>query len=99
VASNRSMTRTRNPTIAPSSGVGDSFTPVHPRATVRRSTSLIKPLTAQIERSRRLHHVRLLNEVRYVAQNGQHLDGLTRTGIGPTGMGYDVPHAHERAPD
>src|SRR5215468_12758606 len=31
-----------------------------------------------------------INEVCYVAQDGQHLDALTRTGIRPTGVGYEV---------
>jgi hypothetical protein len=46
--------------------------------------------------SLRLHHVGSLNEVSYVAQHGQHLEGLIRSRIGPTRMRYEISDAHGR---
>jgi hypothetical protein len=59
----------------------------------RRSASLIGKGYASPALNRL--RVRSIDEVGYVAQDGEHLKGLTGSRFGPTWMRYQIPNSHK----
>jgi hypothetical protein len=51
------------------------------------------------ESSLRVRGIRPIDEVGYVAQNGEHLKGLTASRLGPSGMRHEVADAHKSPAD
>jgi hypothetical protein len=51
------------------------------------------------EPSRRLRGIRSIDEVRYVAQYGEHLKDLISARLGPSWMGHEVADAHASPAD